>query len=126
MIIFWMNVEHSFKFFILKFYGIFSKICQYSCAISSSFSLKAHGCVLTDPLIGSHILRKKQYLVLQTINWIFLRVDSDFHCHNQMNYSIPILEKGMSLVQARNVLNAFTIFGHPSSSIRSSTPLSLF
>ena len=55
-----------------------------------------------------------------------LEDNSDYYHHDHVNYSIPMVEKEMSLTQARNMLNASTIFAHSLSLVRSSTLLSLF
>ena len=51
--------------------------------------------------------------------------NNDSYHHDQENYSIPMMEKGMSLTQARNMLNVSTILSHSLTSRKSSIPLSL-
>ena len=51
--------------------------------------------------------------------------ESDSHCHSQVNYCIPMVGRGMSLAQTRNVICASTILGQFPSLAKSCTPQSM-
>ena len=52
--------------------------------------------------------------------------DSDSHCHNRVNYSIPMLRKGMSLGQAWIALKISSKSNDSQSPVRSSISFSIF
>ena len=53
------------------------------------------------------------------------RDESDSHRHDRVNYCIPMVRRGMSPAQTRNVISASTILGQSPSSVKSCTPQSI-
>ena len=53
---------------------------------------------------------------------LLLGDESDLHCHDQVNYYIPMVGRRMSPAHTWNELSASTIFGHSPGSVKSCTP----
>ena len=53
------------------------------------------------------------------------RDESDSHRHDQVNYCIPKVGRGMSPAQTQNVISASTILGQSPNSVKSCTPQSM-